>query len=127
MSGISSAFPLSEVVLGHFVAFLANKNLSPVTICVYLYALCFTQIASGLLDPSLTSFVYLDYVLRGIGGHYLNARGPSASQLSRIYLGVVQGLVLPTNALQSEYVVGSMLRVFLASCTLGSLQAPHQL
>ena len=51
------------VVLWHF---LANKPLSYITIQVYLSALRFTQIASGLPDPSLSSFPHLDYVFRGI-------------------------------------------------------------
>ena len=48
--------PLSEVVLGRFVAFLANKHLS------YLCALCFTQIDFGVPDPSLSYFLHLNYM-----------------------------------------------------------------
>ena len=79
------AFPLSEVVLGRFVAFLANKHLSYVTIRVYLSALHFIQIASGLPDPSFSSFPRLDYIYEAFTGRYLNARGGSASQSLRIY------------------------------------------
>ena len=52
--GIGLAFPLSEVILGCIVAFLASNHLSYVTIRVYLSALRFTQIAFGLPDPSLS-------------------------------------------------------------------------
>ena len=64
--GIIVAFLLSEVILGRFMAFLATKQYSYVTIRVYLSALCFTQIASGLPDPSLSSFPGLNYILQGI-------------------------------------------------------------
>ena len=63
--GISLPFPLFEVVLGRFMAYLAYKRLSYITIRVYVSALQFTPIASGLPDFSLFSFPHLDYVLRG--------------------------------------------------------------
>ena len=64
--GIGVASPLSEVILGRVVAFLANKDLSYVMIRVYLSAVRITQITSGNPDPSLSSFPHLDYILRGI-------------------------------------------------------------
>ena len=85
--GIAVAFPLSEVILGRFVAFLANKHLSYVTIHVYLSALHFTQIASGLPDPSLSSFPLLTIFYEAFVGRYLNTRGRSASQSIQIYFG----------------------------------------
>ena len=61
-----SPFPLSELVLGRYVAYLASKSMSYVSIRVYLSGLRFMQIAYGLPDPSLSSFCHLEYVLRGI-------------------------------------------------------------
>ena len=57
--------PLSEHTLCRFVAFLAS-SLSPQTIHSYISAVRHLHISYGFSDPSLSSFVHLSYVLKGI-------------------------------------------------------------
>ena len=57
---------LMETTLCRFVAFLANRSLSPQTVSVYLSACRFFHIASGLPDPLLPSLPQLTYVLKGM-------------------------------------------------------------
>ncbi len=63
---IISPFPLVELVLSRFLAFLANRGLSYASIRVYLSALRFLQMYTSHPDPVLSSFQRLEYVLRGI-------------------------------------------------------------
>ena len=63
---ITPPFPLAQVVLARFAAYLASKNMSYISIRVYLSGIRFMQIACGLPDPSLSSFCHLEYVLWGI-------------------------------------------------------------
>ena len=63
--GIGVAFPLSEVILGHVVAFLPNKHLSYVTICVYLVLFASIRLLLVFLNPHfLLSCIWA--ILQGI-------------------------------------------------------------
>ena len=64
-SGLSP-FPLAELTLCRFVAYLWDQQLSVGSIRLYLSALRYFQIAQGGRDPSLSSLARLHYVLRGI-------------------------------------------------------------
>ena len=64
-SGLSP-FPLAELTLCRFVAYLWDQQLSVGSIRLYLSALRYFQIAQGGCDPSLSSLARLHYVLRGI-------------------------------------------------------------
>ena len=61
-----SPFPLLQATLCHFVAFLHELHLSPLTIRLYLSALRFHQISLGGMDPTLTERPQLHYVLRAV-------------------------------------------------------------
>ena len=56
-----SPFPLTESTLCRFVAFLVSQHLSPGTICLYLSALRFHQIAGGGIDPLMSDMAQLHY------------------------------------------------------------------
>ena len=71
--------PLAESVLCRFVATLFQSALSPQSVRLYLSAVRHLQITAGLPDPSLTSFPYLDYVLRGF--KRLSAGSPRRKRL----------------------------------------------
>lgn len=58
--------PLTEETLCRFVAYLFSAKLSHQSIRSYLSAVRHLQIASGLPDPALSSFVRLQYVLKGV-------------------------------------------------------------
>ena len=58
-------FPLSELVLCRFVAFLVLQNLSYGSIRLYLSALRHKQLLDSGIDPALGAFHRLHYVLRG--------------------------------------------------------------
>ena len=64
--GVLLPFPLSELVLCRFVAFLGSKGLTYASIRVYLSALRFSQIYQGHPDPAFSSLCRLEYVLRGV-------------------------------------------------------------
>ena len=55
-----------ETTLCHFMAFLANRSLSPQTVSVYLSECRFFHIASGLPNPLLPFLPQLTYVLKGM-------------------------------------------------------------
>ena len=59
------AFPLTELALCRFVAFLFNQGLSYNSIKLYLSALRHRQLLDGGEDPALHSLHRLHYVLRG--------------------------------------------------------------
>ena len=59
------SFPLSELTLCCFVAYLFNQSISSSSICLYLSALHFFQIEQGGQDPSMSAMPRLCYVLRG--------------------------------------------------------------
>ena len=61
-----SPFPLSELTLCRFVAYLFSQRLSVGAVRLYLSALRYVQIIRGGCDPSLSSLVRLHYVLRGM-------------------------------------------------------------
>ena len=58
--------PATEVLLCHFVAFLASSGLSYGSVRSYLSAVRHLHIISSLPDPSLSSFPRLEYVLKGL-------------------------------------------------------------
>ena len=60
------SLPLNQITVLRFVAHLANSGLTYQFIRVYLSALRFLQIRSGLPDRVLDSDMMLTYVLRGI-------------------------------------------------------------
>ena len=60
-----SAFPLTELTLCRFVAFLVHEGLSYSSIRLYLCALRHRQLLDGGNDPALHSLHRLHYVLRG--------------------------------------------------------------
>ena len=62
----AQSFPLQQVTLMRFVAYLADGGLSHATITTYLSRLRFEQITAGLPDPDIPSFPQLHYVVRGV-------------------------------------------------------------
>ena len=126
--GIKAAFHLSEVILGHVVAFLANKHLSYVTIRVYLSALCFTQIASGLPDPSLSLFPRLDYILRSIRRSLPQYKRPKRLPITQHILWSLFCVWSHPPVTYNKVMLWAACCTgfFLASCTLESLLAPQQ-
>ena len=58
-------FPLPDLVLCRFVAFLVQQGLAYTSICQYLCALRHHQLLERGNDPGLSSFPHLHYVLRG--------------------------------------------------------------
>ena len=71
--------PLQEGTLARFVAFLADRGLAYPSIRAYLSGLRFLQLAQGLPDPALSTFVGLDYVLRGV--HRMSTNLPRPKRL----------------------------------------------
>ena len=63
-----SPLPVSENVLCHYVAHLAQEGLKHRSIKTYLSAICHVQIVAGQGDPFQTPFPLLEYVLRSIKG-----------------------------------------------------------
>ena len=59
------AFPSSELVLCHFVAFLVHEGISYSTIRLYLCAIHHCQLLDGGPDPGFASLHRLHYILRG--------------------------------------------------------------
>ena len=59
------AFPLSELTLCRFVAFLVQEGLTYSSVRQYLCALRHRQLLDGGPDPTLNSCSRLHYVLRG--------------------------------------------------------------
>ena len=57
---------LREVILLRFVAHLASLDLSHQTVRLYLSAIRYMQIVSGMSDPVLASYARLNYALRGL-------------------------------------------------------------
>ena len=59
-------FPVTELVLSQFVAWLHIKKLSCSTVKNYLAAVRHSQIALGLGDPRMGNMPQLEYVIRGM-------------------------------------------------------------
>ena len=110
--GELTPFPLSESTLCRFVAYLFDHNLSSSSIRLYLSALRFFQILQGLGDPSLSAFVRLHYVLRGI-----SRAQPRCSRPVRlpITIDVLESLFQVWAAAPPQY----EFTMLWAACTLG--------
>ena len=59
-------YPLSDIILCRFVAYLHSLHLNPCTISLYVSSVRFSQVAHMGQDTDLTSFSQLCYVLRGV-------------------------------------------------------------
>ena len=61
-----SPFPLTDLQLCRFVAFLHDQQLSTSSIRLYISSIRFLQISLGYPDPSLSDLPQLHYVLRAV-------------------------------------------------------------
>ena len=59
-------FPLSEVSLCRFVAYIYSQNFSFHSVSLYLSSLCFSQITLSEHDPHLPQLHQLHYVMLGL-------------------------------------------------------------
>jgi hypothetical protein len=100
------ALPLSQATLCRFVAFLFNSHLTPPTIRSYLSALRFYQIAEGGLDPGMTEWPQLHYVLRAV-----RRTRPAIARPAR--------LPITPDVLHKLYTAWSPNRMLWAACCLG--------
>ena len=62
----SPRLPVTETLLCHYVASLADQKLKYQTIKCYSSAVWFLQIMSGFGDPNMSSMPFLEYLLHGI-------------------------------------------------------------
>ena len=72
-------YPLSDIILCCFVAYLHSLHLTPRTISLYVRSVHFSQVAHTGQDTDLTSFSQLHYVLRGV-----RCQNPDSSRPRRL-------------------------------------------
>lgn len=79
--GLSTPFPVSEIILCYFVTSLAQEGITPATIKTYLAAVRHAQIVRGLPEPRAAASPRLRLIERGIRRERARIGAVSATRL----------------------------------------------
>ena len=109
-----SPLPVSENVLCHYVAHLAQEGLKHTSIKTYLSAIRHAQILAGQGDPFQTPFPLLEYVLRGIKGEQVR----SGKSTTRTRLPITPEILLQLRAVWEQAPRDANNIMLWAACTM---------